>query len=528
MIWLKNLKIGTRIGLGFTVIIIFMLLIGYGGFFGVNTVKYDLNDIYETRFPSLDYLIEADRDLQQLLVAERSMIFADANSEVFRRLLQDYEQNLKQSEERIGKYADLSITPEERKIILEYESAAKEWKEVSRRVLEARMADTPESRREATDLTLGEAEKKFEEMREYIDTLTELVLKLAREAHQNAESMYDRTIYTLIGIIGVGLLVGVVLMWLMNRAVTRPLRAAIEGLTGISMQVASASGEVASSSQQLAEGSSEQAASLEQTSASLEEMSSMTRHNANNAGNADGLMKGAQEMVDTANTSMSQLTAAMEEISNAGAETSKIVKTIDEIAFQTNLLALNAAVEAARAGEAGAGFAVVADEVRNLAMRAADAAKNTAGLIESTIKKVGDGAELVTKTNGAFSEVADNSKKAGELVAEIAAASNEQAQGIQQVGIAIAEMDKVTQRNAANAEESASASEQMSAQAEQMKTYVGYLEKLVGSRREESQTRRIGFSRAGRKGSPADAAGGRKSLPASTGIVRRSGSKQQE
>jgi methyl-accepting chemotaxis protein len=178
---------------------------------------------------------------------------------------------------------------------------------------------------------------------------------------------------------------------------------------------------------------------------------------------------------------MGELTHSMEEISKASEETSKIIKTIDEIAFQTNLLALNAAVEAARAGEAGAGFAVVADEVRNLAMRAAEAARNTADLIEGTVKKVKDGGDLVATTNEAFAEVAQSAAKVGELVGEIAAASNEQAQGIGQVNTAVAEMDKVVQQNAANAEESASASEEMSAQAEQMKGYVEELVALVGS-----------------------------------------------
>ena len=169
----------------------------------------------------------------------------------------------------------------------------------------------------------------------------------------------------------------------------------------------------------------------------------------------------------------------MAAISAASTETSKIIKTIDEIAFQTNLLALNAAVEAARAGEAGAGFAVVADEVRNLAMRAAEAAKSTAGLIEETVKKVKDGSGLVEKTGTAFSEVASGSSKVAELVAEIASASKEQAMGIEQVNTAVSEMDRVTQKNAANAEESASAAEELSAQAEHMKSFVGELVALV-------------------------------------------------
>jgi methyl-accepting chemotaxis protein len=184
--------------------------------------------------------------------------------------------------------------------------------------------------------------------------------------------------------------------------------------------------------------------------------------------------------VGQANESMMSLSHSMEEISKASEETSKIVRTIDEIAFQTNLLALNAAVEAARAGEAGAGFAVVADEVRNLAMRAADAAKSTANLIEGTTKRIRDGAELTSRTNQAFAQVAESAAKVAELVDEISAASHEQSQGIEQVNKAVAEMDKVVQQNAANAEETASASEEMHAQAMDINKWVQDLVQLVG------------------------------------------------
>lgn len=245
-------------------------------------------------------------------------------------------------------------------------------------------------------------------------------------------------------------------------------------------QVASASNQVSSASQSLAKGASEQAASIEETSSALEEMASMTRQNADNANQANTLMKEANKVVDDADNSMQNLTSSMGQIAKASEETSKIIKTIDEIAFQTNLLALNAAVEAARAGEAGAGFAVVADEVRNLAMRAAAAAKNTSELIESTVKKVEDGSALVAETNTAFSQVAEDVGKVGSLVSEISAASNEQSQGISQINQAVTEMDKVTQQNAASAEESASASEEMNAQAIQMKSIVDHLMALVG------------------------------------------------
>ena len=292
------------------------------------------------------------------------------------------------------------------------------------------------------------------------------------------QTMKSTILPTLLSTLVIGTFM-VVLSFFLVRSLVRTLNRAIRGLTASREQVSEASAQLSSASQTLAEGSSQQAASVEETSSSLEEMSSMTKQNAGNAGQADSLMKQANQVVNKANASMSQLTTSMQEVSKASEETFKIIKTIDEIAFQTNLLALNAAVEAARAGEAGAGFAVVADEVRNLAMRAADAAKNTAALIEGTVKKISDGTALVKITNDAFQEVADSSAKVGELVGEIAAASAEQAQGIEQVNIAVTEMDKVTQQNAATAEESASASEELSAQAQEMKSFVADLASLV-------------------------------------------------
>ncbi len=279
---------------------------------------------------------------------------------------------------------------------------------------------------------------------------------------------------------GAGIVVLLALGLLISRGINRSLSYYAENLRDAADQVASASQQVSSSSQTLAEGASEQASAIEETSSSLEEMSAMTKQNAENASQADNLMKETNRVVEEASAAMQELTLSMNEVAEASEQTQRIIKDIDEVAFQTNLLALNAAVEAARAGEAGAGFAVVADEVRNLAMRAAEAAKNTATLIEDTVKKVGQGTELVEKTGEAFSRVAENSSKVGELVAEIAAASNEQAEGIGQVNSAVTQMDKVVQQNAASAEESASASEELSAQAEQMKGMVEGLVAMIG------------------------------------------------
>jgi len=281
-------------------------------------------------------------------------------------------------------------------------------------------------------------------------------------------------IIILIGLIFLGIAVAAV--YVFSRSISLPIVRVAKDLNDASEQVAAASTQVASASQSLAEGASEQASALEETSSSLEEMSSMIKQNADNAEQAKTLTAQAKQIVDKVDGQMKNMVNAIQEVTRSSEETGKIIKTIDEIAFQTNLLALNAAVEAARAGEAGAGFAVVADEVRNLAMRAAEAAKSTSGLIENTIVTVKNSSELTGQTQNAFRENIEISTKIGQLIDEIAAASSEQAQGIGQIGKAVAEMDKVVQGTAASAEESASAAEEMNAQAVQMK---GYVEKMA-------------------------------------------------
>ncbi len=331
--------------------------------------------------------------------------------------------------------------------------------------------------------------------------------KAVQEIGEKAKTMYMSAMelninlarFVMLTGVGLSLLIGMFLCFFLTRAITKPLKAVIDGLLCGAEQVASAAGQISATSHNVAEGASQQAAAIEETSATLEEMSSRTGQSAENASQANALMSEMKATVTEASDSMTRLKASMEEISKASEQTSKIIKTIDEIAFQTNLLALNAAVEAARAGEAGAGFAVVADEVRNLAMRAAEAANNTAQLIQSTVLKINDGSMMVEKTGKDFSRVVDGSVKMAEFAGEIAAASNEQAQGIGQIAKAVSEMDKVVQQSGANAEQSAATAEEMSAQAEQMEDFVLDLEMMVNgcSKKQVADKRKNDLSAAG-------------------------------
>ena len=291
-------------------------------------------------------------------------------------------------------------------------------------------------------------------------------------------------------------MIGVSIAVFVIRAITKPIRQVMRGLLEGADQVASASSQVASCSLLLAEGTSRQEAELEAGSASLGQIGSMTRQNADNALRVNQLMQETSRLIFVASRSMDQLTSSMTEVTSASQDTQKIIKTIDEVAFQTKILALNAAVEAARAGQSGAGFAVVADEVKNLAMRTAGAAKSTAGLLENTVKQVKEGYELVVRTNHEFAEVARSLTNCEGLVEEITAASRQQAGGIDQVSTAVVEIDKIVQQNAVSAEESASASDEMNAQAEQMKQFVAELVALVGAGGNEKGKRRASVIQA--------------------------------
>jgi methyl-accepting chemotaxis protein/methyl-accepting chemotaxis protein-1 (serine sensor receptor) len=330
----------------------------------------------------------------------------------------------------------------------------------------------------------------------------EIVGREQEELQADVEAVKTRTASVRV-MVFVGVLVSLVVAGFAVRSMigaNRTLWTQSQELREGTEHVVTAAGQVATSAQGLSQASTHQAASLQETSASMEEMASMTRKNAENAVQAAQLATDVALQVRNANNALNQMVASMTAVRDSSNKVAKIIKVIDDIAFQTNILALNAAVEAARAGEAGMGFAVVAGEVRNLAQRSAQAAKDTASLLEESISRSQEGAGRVEEVAHSISAITENVARVKGMVEEVRQASSQQAQGIDQVTQAIAQMESVTQTTAATAEESAAASEELNAQAEQSMAAVRRLEVLVSG-----ETARAEFTRAKKPGRRAEA-----------------------
>ncbi len=507
------MKIGKKLILTFLIMVLFMAFIGFAGYRSVTFINNDLNEIFEINLPSIDYLLQADRDLQQLLVSERSMIFANAKSEVFKKLVENYEENLKQSEERWEKYKAIAKGKEEKALISKYEKAKEEWKSVSGRIVEGRKADTRQGRSEAVDLTLGQAKEKFEEMRKYIDRLTEINLNLAGQAHRDAGEAYKMTIVVLFGITGLGLFFGFFLNWVVNRGITKPINQAVSGLQDIaegegdltktlddsssdelgemakwfntflskldgfvkdigsnSRSLSSASNELIVISQQFSQNSGDSASKSSNVATAAQEMSS----NMNNvaavseqaATNVNTVAAAAEEMMATvkeiasnsekarriAQNAASSAHTASEKIDRLGAdanEISKVTEVITEISEQTNLLALNATIEAARAGDAGKGFAVVANEIKELARQTAEATQEIKGKIDGIQSSTGDTVVEIKQ----ISEVIGN---VNEIVSTIATAVEEQSVTTEEIASNLAQASNSIQEVNQNVAQSTS------------------------------------------------------------------------
>lgn len=460
----------------------------------------------QENLPALDYLTEADRDMQQALVAERSLIFVRQASEEGAKMRKAHEENLQQVENRWQKYREVPTSPEERSLWPEFERALAEWEKVSREVLSLLAQDSPTERKDAIDISLSEGEAKFEAARNILNELTELRLKSAETFAVQVKETVRQTTYWTVAILGASLVIGGLFGLVLARSMVRDLghvmasaeRAAAGDLTarvrmnardelgyvgeainrmmecfGSSMsqiqqgirQTTEASNQLAHGSEQLANGTQQQAASLEETAASLEEMTGTVKQSADNARLATQMATAARSSAERGGQVVQEVIDSMQAITVASKQIAAIITTIDEIAFQTNLLALNAAVEAARAGEQGRGFGVVAGEVRKLAQRSAEASKEIKTLIMDATTKVGAGSEMAHQAGVALGEIVAGVKKVADLIAEISAAAQEQAQGIEQVNKAVIQMDALTQNNVSQTEQFSSIAKTIAMQA---------------------------------------------------------------
>ncbi len=284
--------------------------------------------------------------------------------------------------------------------------------------------------------------------------------------------------------LSIGSVIGAAIIWFVfSGRLTIKLKNVVEMLATATLQTAEAAKQVSSSAQSLAVGATEQSGSLQETSSSLQTISSTIQSNSQSATSAAKISSEARSVADQGNRAMQKMNDSISQIETSASATARIIKTIDEIAFQTNLLALNAAVEAARAGEAGKGFAVVAEEVRNLAVRCAEAARNTAEMIETSVKNARDGVSIAADVSKLLGSITFSSKNVNEVIQTIAEASHQQSDGIAHISAAMEQIEKLTQQNASTSEESAAASEELSSQSEQLRMVVEDLTVLVQGKR---------------------------------------------
>jgi methyl-accepting chemotaxis protein len=471
-----SMTIGKRVSFGFGIAIAITISLGIFSYTRLQAINTYAHEIDDTRLPMLVLSGELDAAVRANYRIMLEYVYA-ANDKEKDEALAEVKTLGAQVDEASKAYESKILTEENRKLFVEFEASRMAYRQVRGEVF---ALDKAGKNKEAVTLAKGPAKAVFVRYREAVATMTSFNIKKGEAAGDSImTTVGSATNWTAIAC-GMAAVLGVTLAIFIIRSTNKVLNRVAGDLGEGSTQVAAASGQVSGSSQSLAQGASEQAAALEETTSALEEMGSMTKKNAETAEQASQLSAETQTAANQGNEAMNKMSAAIQEIEKSAAETAKIIKVIDEIAFQTNLLALNAAVEAARAGEAGKGFAVVAEEVRNLAMRSAEAAKNTASLIEGSVNNAKNGVAINVEVAKTLNNITVAATKVNALVNEIAAASKEQAQGIGQVNTAVAEMDKVTQSNAANAEESAAAAEELSSQAEQMRHVVQDLLALVG------------------------------------------------
>lgn len=472
----RTMKLGTRIALGFTCVLILLLIIIGLTIYYMSNLSGQMKKIVEENFNKIELTSEIKEQLNELY--KRAMMVLVISDE--KQLQREMESITSIRQDYLKSYSELLKTPnrtEKGKILRD---RIKQTIDGVIPIYEELLSlGVSNKKREAVEYLSNTAEAAMENVLVVADEYLALLKEYNAAEVKTSEQAFANALIMMATLGAIGIVLGILLTIFITRGITNSINRIVDTLAEGSNQVAEASNQLSATSQQLAEGSAKQSTSLEETSSTLEEASSMIQQNTENTKQAASLSDQTKQAVDKGNIEMQNMIASMNEIKKSSDQISKVIKVIDDIAFQTNILALNAAVEAARAGEAGLGFAVVAEEVRNLAQRSAQAAMDTAAMIENNIELSEKGVTVTQKVKEGLNEVTVQIRKISELMAEITTASQEQSQGISQINSAITQMETVVQQNAASAEESASASEELSTQALNLKEMVQQLVLLV-------------------------------------------------
>jgi methyl-accepting chemotaxis protein len=480
---MSRMTIGKKLMAGFAAVLLVALGLALSSLYSVETLGGALDTATSQTAKKTFLVAELEGQLFRMRSCQRGVMLFSMHQlpDQARNNKQEFETRAAGVETLFSQIKPLLVLEQGRNDLASMESDFPNFKNYFEQVAARAMAGDAKG---ALEMYTGHSVKSLDSLEAAAHDLVELQKGLMRDSSVAGVIASSQAKWIAYMLLAAALAIAPFLLIIISKT-TGQLRGVAANLAEGAEQITSASAQVASSSQTLAQGASEQAASLEETSSSSEEITSMTRKNAENSQSAATVMAEVDQRVAEGNRTLAEMVLSMQEITGSSDKISKIIKVIDEIAFQTNILALNAAVEAARAGEAGMGFAVVADEVRSLAQRSAQAAKDTAALIEESITKSNEGSARLEHVTQVIQAITESAAKVKTLVDEVNLGSQEQARGIEQISKAIAQMDRVTQGNAASAEESASASEQMSAQAEALQHIATELRTLVGGGNQE-------------------------------------------
>ncbi|MGA2141261.1 MAG: methyl-accepting chemotaxis protein [Brevinematales bacterium] len=492
---LKNLSIAQKLIGGFLIIAFITAVVGFAGWNAVSIMQSQVQNLGNQSIPSIVNMLEVQTELLKIKNSMRTLLSPYISQETYERELGHVSDSRDKYRALLKKYDAMKKTADEEKLYRNFQadlvnvvSADNQFFAMAKELHQAKNKD--ELGKKATDFatvstsTQDDLKDRFDHLVDECGILKDYISKHYGEeevASSEEFARYYNIVIILVSVIGVAL--ALILGIFISRSISRPVNRVTEDLFNSSNSLESAAGQVSSSSQELSSGASELASSVEEMTSSLQELQSIIESTTKNVVEAELMTREAMDGSKENSSQMDEMLKAMNEISENSRKISKIIKVIDDIAFQTNILALNAAVEAARAGDAGRGFAVVAEQVKSLAQKSAEAAKETADLMENAISSVSSGNNIADKVKKVSEKAQGVLGKVGAMMDEVTRASKEQLNGANQVNKAVSQINTIVENTAASSEETASAGEELLSQAEMLKGVVNKLNVMVKGRK---------------------------------------------